>query len=214
MGMDTLSLLSTRPAAAAPLDIAAVIGPAAWQRLPPAVRRRFACGHAAASYEGALDLHCSRLGRCFALFSHVLGGPLTTLRRAALPATVNVRDDGRGGVVWERCLHVAGAAHSRVVRSTKLPGPAGTVIERTDGGLAMELDVFEERGALVFRSRRYFLALGAWRLPIPLALTPGTCRVEHRDEGGGRFRFTLAMEHPWWGRTFHQTGLFADPQED
>jgi hypothetical protein len=211
--MDTLSLSSTHPVHAAPLDIAALIGPAAWQRLPAAVRRRFAAGHPAATYEGALDLHCSALGRFFALFSHVFGGPLTTLRRSGLPASVHVRDDGRGGVVWERRLHLAGGGHDRVVRSTKLRGRGGTLVERTDGGLAMELDVFEEEGALVFRSRRYFLSLGAWRLPIPHACTPGTCRVEHRDEGGGRFRFTLAMHHPWWGRTFHQTGLFADPEE-
>ena len=45
------------------------------------------------------------------------------------------------------------------------------------------------------------------------APTPGTCRVSHRDLGDGRFRFTLSMVHPLWGRTFHQTGVFADATE-
>jgi hypothetical protein len=36
--------------------------------------------------------------------------------------------------------------------------------------------------------------------------------VSHRDLGAGRFRFTLAMTHPLWGQTFHQTGVFADPE--
>ena len=213
--MDTLARFDRRLASepAPPLDIAAIVGAQSWNRLPPAVRRRFALAHHDCTYTGALDLACSRVGRCFALLTRVLGGPLTGVRSDAVPARVRVYGDGRGGVVWERHLSVAAGAATRVVRSTKLKGAARTLIERTDGGLSMELDVFEEDGALVFKSRRYFLALGAWRLPIPTALTPGVCRVEHRDQGDGRFRFTLTMVHPWWGRTFHQTGLFTDPKE-
>jgi hypothetical protein len=213
--MDLLHRLSNAPAALrpAPLDIAALVGPVAWQRLPAAVRRRFARGHADTHYSGALDLHCSPVGRLFAFFAAVLGGPLTAVRAASVPADVRVYSDARGGIVWERRLHVGGRAGERVVRSTKEAGPNGTLVERTDGGLAMELNVFEEGGVLVFRSRRYFLALGALRLPIPMLLTPGVCRVAHIDEGEGRFRFTLSMVHPWWGTTFHQTGLFADPKE-
>ena len=212
--MDTL-LAPTRhgedPAPA--LDIAALLGPAAWSRLPEAVRRRFARGHGDAVYEGTLALHCSAIGRCFALASRLLGGPLTAERAPAVPAHVRVRGDGRGGMVWERHLRVAGGKRERIVRSTKLADGASGLVERTDGGLAMVLSVFEEEGALVFESRRYFLALGRWRLPVPMLLTPGVCRVEHHDEGGGRFRFTLSMVHPLWGETFHQTGVFTDPQE-
>ena len=42
--------------------------------------------------------------------------------------------------------------------------------------------------------------------------TPGTCRVEHRDVAPGQFRFTMDMHHPLWGHTFHQSGVFNDPQ--
>ncbi|MES2938709.1 MAG: DUF4166 domain-containing protein [Pseudomonadota bacterium] len=196
------------------LDLAALVGTQGWHRLPAAVRRRFAADHGDTAYRGALDLHCSAIGRCFAAFSAVFGGPLTELRSAGVPAEVRVYGNGRGGVVWERRLQAGAAAGLRVVRSTKEPGHGGGLVERTDGGLAMELDVFEDDGALVFRSRRYFLALGRMRLPVPAWFTPGVCRVEHRDLGAGRFRFTLSMVHPWWGRTFHQTGVFADPQED
>ena len=214
--MQVIAPLAPSPARgpAAALDLRAIVGAAAWMRLPAAVQRRFATAHHAASYAGALDLSCSALGRCFAVFTSLFGGPLTTARCAEAPAVVRVYDDGAGGVVWERQLALPGRTGARVVRSTKHAGVDGTLIEQTDGGLAMELDVFEEGGALVFRSRRYFLALGGWHLPVPMALTPGVCRVEHRDEGDGRFRFTLSMVHPWWGRTFHQTGLFSDPKED
>lgn len=205
--------LATRSptAPAEPLDLAALTGAEAWARLPGAVQRRFAAAHHDTTYRGSLDLHCSAVGRFFALFSVVLGGPLTTLRVDGVPADVRVHGNGRGGVVWERRLH---AADLRIVRSTKEPGPSGGLVERTDGGLAMDLEVFEDGGALVFRSRRYFLALGRVHVPIPAWLTPGTCRVEHRDLGAGRFRFTLSMVHPWWGRTFEQTGVFADAHEE
>ncbi|NUT15117.1 MAG: DUF4166 domain-containing protein, partial [Cupriavidus sp.] len=43
--------------------------------------------------------------------------------------------------------------------------------------------------------------------------SPGQCRVEHRDLGGGHFRFSLCMVHPLWGETFHQSGVFTDPDE-
>ena len=63
-------------------------------------------------------------------------------------------------------------------------------------------------------ARRYLLQAGRWRLPLPALLTPGTCRVAHRAEGPGRFRFTLTMSHPVWGLTFHQDGVFAGPEEE
>ena len=205
---------TARPAGASPLDLAALVGMAGWSRLPRAVRRRFAAAHADTVYLGTLDFECTAIGRCFAALSAMLGGPLTTLRRQAVPTEVRVASNDRGGVVWERRLHVPGRDTARIVRSTKEPGPGGALMERTDGGLAMQLDVFEEDGALVFSSRRYCLVLAGLRLPVPWWLTPGTCRVEHRDLGAGQFRFTLSMVHPWWGRTFHQSGVFADPHEE
>ena len=77
----------------------------------------------------------------------------------------------------------------------------------------MHLEVSVEDGALVFTSRGYFLLIGNVRIPVPAWLTPGTCRVEHRDVATGQFRFTLDMQHPLWGHTFHQTGVFNDPLE-
>lgn len=212
--MDATASRITTPAqgfVAPPLDVAARMPAGGWSRLPSTVRRRFASAHRDTLYEGTLDLDCSAIGLAFALLARLVGGPLAGCRRAAVAARVRVYDNGRGGVVWERHLMLPTAA--RVVRSTKQPGPGQTLIERTDGGLAMELDVFEEDRMLVFRSRRYFLALGRWHIAVPALLTPGTCRVEHLDLGGGAFRFTLSMVHPLWGRTFHQTGVFHDPEE-
>lgn len=198
---------------APPLALAALLGAQAWQALSPAIQRRFASGHADTAYAGHLDLHCSRLGWLMAAVAGLLGGPLTTARCRQVPARVEVAADGRGGVIWSRHLCLPGRRDECLVRSTKAADAQGRLIERTVGGLAMELTLFERDGALVFRSRRYFFAWGRWQVPIPALLTPGVCEVEHRDEGLGCFRFTLEMRHPLWGRTFCQTGLFQDPEE-
>ncbi len=195
------------------LDLAALVGAAGWSRLPAAVRRRFGRGHGAATYVGRMALRCSPAGRVFAALAWAFGGPLSGATNDAVPASVRVSDDGRGGMVWERSFHTFGSGRPHVVRSIKQMGASG-LEERTDGGLGMGLRAFEEGGALVFESHAFFLALGRLRLRVPALLTPGTCRVVHTDLGGGLFRFDLDLVHPLWGRTFHQSGVFADPVAD
>ena len=199
------------PAASRSLDLAALVGDAGWQRLPAAVRRRFGAGHGAAIYAGRMTLRCSPCGRVLAALAKAFGSPLSAATDDAVPTSVRVFGDGRGGMVWERSFHTRDAGSPHVVRSTKELDAGGRLVERTDGGLSMGLRVFEERGALVFESHRFFLVLGGLRLPLPALLTPGTCRVVHTDLGDGLFRFDLDMVHPLWGRTFHQSGVFADP---
>lgn len=190
-----------------PLDIARLLHPSDWLRLPPSLRRRFEAGHGPATYHGTMDFETSAAGRVFAWLARAFGAPLPTRRATGAPVTVNVRAAGNG-VAWSRQL---GAAQQ--VRSVKSAGPGGTVLERTDGGLGMVLEISVADGALVFTSRRFFLAAGPWRVPIPAVLTPGRCRVEHRAVDDARFRFTLTMVHPLWGMTFRQTGLFTDTPE-
>jgi hypothetical protein len=193
---------------AEPLDLAAMVGPG-WARLPAAVRRRFGAHAARVTYTGRMDLRCSPLGRVIAWLAWPLRGPLVPHCATGVPASVEVYPDGHGGVVWSRQLG------DQRVSSTKLAHPDGHgVLERTRGGLAMALDVFEDGGALVFQSRRYAWCVGPFRFDLPRWLTPGQCRVAHHDLGGGRFRFTLTMTHPRWGVTFEQTGEFVDPVEE
>ena len=103
----------------------------------------------------------SAVGAAFAFLARSAGGPLPAFRAAAVPVVVDVRPAG-AGVVWSRRLGPAS-----VVRSVKSAGPAGTVLERTDGGLGMVLDVGVEDAALVFTSRSVFFAVGRWRVPVP-----------------------------------------------
>ncbi len=190
------------------LDLAALMGAPAWGRLHPDVQRRFGTHAQPVRYQGLLDLRCSRLGRLLAWLSWAFRGPLLAQRATGVPVAVEVSPDGAGGVMWTRHLG------RHIVRSVKQAHPDHGVLERTAGGLAMALDVLEDEGALVFQSRHYLWCIGPWRLRLPHWLTPGTCRVEHRDLGQGRFRFTLSMTHPRWGQTFEQTGVFEDPAQE
>lgn len=201
-----------RPDRSAPLDLHALLGAPAWSRLPAAVRRRFGAGHGEAVYTGRMDLHCSPVGRVFAWLSRIVGSPLTATCATGVAATVRVHEDKNGGMVWARCFGPDAPGTPRV-HSTKELAPDGSLFERTDGGLGMALIAYEHNGSLVFESLRYVFVLGRRRIGIPSWLTPGTCRVTHTDLGGGTFRFSLEMVHPLWGRTFHQTGVFADPEE-
>ena len=196
-----------RAASARRLDIAQLVHPSDWLRLPPSLRRRFEVGHGPATYRGTMDFENSAAGSVFAWLARAFGAPLPTQRATGTPVIVDVRAAGNG-VAWSRQL---GAAQR--VRSVKSAGPGGTVLERTDGGLGMVLDISVANGALVFTSRRFFFAAGPWRVPILAVLTPGHCRVEHRAVDEACFRFTLTMVHPLWGMTFRQTGLFTDFQE-
>lgn len=199
---------------APPLDLACVVGAAAWSRLAPQVRRRFTPGHLPTTYYGALTIRHSWAGALFARLGALLGGPLPLHAGTDVPAEVQVRPDGQGGVVWERWLRQPGRA--ACVRSTKHADRDGGVSERTDRLLGMALDVRVEGEALVFESRFYFLAptRHGWRLRIPALLTPGRCRVTHAPAGPGRFRFTLTMTHPLLGQTSSQDGIFTDPAGD
>ncbi|SEL10829.1 protein of unknown function [Roseateles sp. YR242] len=201
----TPSVAAAEPPA---LDLPILMGAHAWARLPPAVRRRFGTHAAAARYRGHMDLDCSRAGRVLAWLTWPLRGPLVPQRVRDLPVEVGVAPDGHGGVAWTRCI----GRHT--VSSVKQAHPVNGVLERTTGGLAMALDVFEDQGALVFQSRHYLWCVGRFHLRLPDWMSPGVCRAEHRDLGAGRFRFTLTMTHARWGQTFQQTGVFVDPAEE
>ena len=188
------------------LDIAALLPAGDWTRLPASLRRRFRVGHGPASYVGIMDFELSRVGSWFARLARPFGAPLPSAAMAALPVVVHVHP-ARGGVVWARQLG------TQWIRSIKQAGAGGTIVETTQGGLGMVLDLSVERRALVFTSRSFFLALGRWRVPIPALLTPGRCRVEHRAIDDSRFCFTLTMTHPVWGLTSRQTGVFTEQPE-
>jgi len=194
------------------LDFRRLLGREAWNQLPAAVRHRFGAHAAGVTtvYDGRMVVEASPFGWLVAQVCRLIGTPLAPWTGTDVPTSVDVHLDPRGGLVWARTYRFAGRAPI-LVSSTKLMDADGTLLEVVRGGLGMALSVTVEDGALHFRSRHYFAGVGAWRIGIPDLLTPGRAHVVHRDLGGGTFRFTLAFDHPWFGRTLYQDGVFRDP---
>lgn len=186
-----------------------ILGARAWLSLPEAVRARFE-RVSPATYMGRTDTSLTLLGRLFAWALFPIGAPLPVITGACdASVKVSVKD---GGMSWTRVYRGPfGLAFQ--VRSIKRPSEDGRLLECCAGGWTMLLDLSADRGSLVFRSRSFFWRLGAVSVPLPLWMTPGIAEVRHTDLGAGAFRFTLTFDHPWFGRTVFQDGVFHDPKE-
>lgn len=189
--------------------IARIIGARAWLSLPQDVQHRFA-RTSPATYQGDTDTSLNVVGQVFALVLLAFGAPIPVLsgkRKARV--FVNVKD---GGMSWTREYRGPAGLAFRV-RSIKRLSEDGRLFECCRGGWTMLLDVFADRGSLVFRSRNFYWRMGFVSIALPLWMTPGIAEVRHTDLGQGAFRFTLTFDHPWFGRTVFQDGVFHDPQE-
>jgi Domain of unknown function (DUF4166) len=200
-------------ATGAPHGIRELLGESAWMRLPPAVRARFADTAGAVDYVGEFEIvRASVLGRMIAWACQLIGTPVVPRTGNDVPAIVHVASSQRG-VEWRREYRWPGRAPI-IVRSTKVIGADGTLVEELPAGLCMALAVYEEAGALHFVSRAYYFAVALpgtrrhARLMLPAWLTPGTTHVQHVDQAAGWFRFSMTVTHPLLGEVFHQTGLF------
>jgi hypothetical protein len=185
-----------------------VLGQAAWNRLPEAVRERFADNAGDALYGGAFEIvRASLLGSVFAWIGTVFGTPVAPGSGSNVHARVHVKP-GAGGVTWLREYLWEDGSRS-LVRSTKVVDD-GQLIEKLPARLCMPLDTFEEGGVLHFVSRGYYFDLGlGLKLWLPAFFSPGTTHVEHVDLGHGWFRFTMIVTHPRFGELFFQTGRFC-----
>jgi hypothetical protein len=197
-----------------PHSLKEVLGDAAWMRLPQAVRARFADATHAVDYVGEFEIvRASLLGKIIAWACQAIGTPVVPRTGNNVPAIVHVGPSGRG-MEWRREYRWPGQSPC-LVRSTKVIGPDGILVEELPAGLCMSLDVYEAAGTLHFVSRAYYFDIGIpWtrrrmRLVLPLWLSPGTTHVEHIDEADGWFRFTMAVTHPLLGEMFFQTGRFC-----
>jgi hypothetical protein len=207
------TLIREGRAAGARHGLRTVLGTAAWERLPAAVRERFADTAEAATYAGSYEVvRASMLGRLFGWIGILFGTPVAPRGGANVAARVLVRPETRG-VVWDREYQWDdGAKH--LVRSTKVVGEDARLVERLPARLCMPLRPYVEGAVLHFVSLGYYFDLGlGLRLWLPALLTPGVTHVEHIDLDHGWFRFTMTVTHPLFGETFFQTGRFCAAEE-
>ncbi len=124
-----------------------VLGSAAWNRLPEAVRERFADTTAVATYAGAFEVvRASGLGRMFAWLGTLFGTPVAPRAGHHVAARVRVHPDARG-VAWDREYFWDDGSRS-LVRSTKVVSDDGQLVEVLPARLCMPLHTFEEGGGI------------------------------------------------------------------
>ena len=202
------------PSQAGRPDYQQLLGTAAWRRLPPAVRARFstALGREI-TYVGLMEkVEANFAGRILALLCRFVGEPLITHVGKNVPAHVRVYTDRRGGTVWQRAYHFPTRA-TRLVRSVKRVNRDGELVECLGLGMHMQLSLHEVDGELHFRSTGYYWHALGIRILLPARWFPGETLVVHRDEGNGRFRFILNIDHPLFGRIVHQNGSFTEQEQ-
>jgi Domain of unknown function (DUF4166) len=192
----------------------ALLGAAAWSRLPPAVRHRFStrlAAGAAVTYAGTI-MECRRtlLGRLLAQLCRTVGAPLPLSDDVGAPSVVTVTEDGAtGGQHWTR-MYGRRRGFPQVIHSSKrFAGPTG-LEEYLGCGLGIALRVGADAEALHFRSDHYFVTAGAFRMRLPAWLGPGALTISHVDRAAGQFAFVLALHHPLFGEIIRQTALFHE----
>lgn len=192
----------------------ALLSQAEWTALSPAVRGRFskrlAEGRTAIYVGEVLEAWTSCAGWLLVHALRLVGGPLPVSRDTHVPSVVTVTEDmAGGGQIWTR-LYARRRGFPQVIHSAKrFAGPTG-LEEHVGCGVGMTLGVSVEAGALVFRSCRYFVDVGRWRLTLPRWATPGALTVRHIETDGGRFVFTLAIVHPRLGPLVRQSAAFQE----
>lgn len=190
-----------------------LLGREAWQRLPAAVRARFAPHDIAQPYEvfyrGRMRVRASLLGRCFAHLCRLIGTPVAPFVHEDVPVAVRVFDnEARTGTVWERRYYFPGR-DPVTVSSTKQVEADGTLVEALGAGLRMRLRVSEHCGELHFLSTGYYFQLGPVRFDLPAWVLPGPTLVTHVDLGQGEFLFTMHTAHRRLGQMYEQIGCFT-----
>lgn len=192
----------------------ALLPPEEWGRLPVATWRRFSKRLKAGAtivYVGEIEQAAfSRAGWWLAQLTRLIGGPLPTGCETGVPIVVTVTEDASsGGQIWTRLCARSSGFPQAIHSAKRFAGPTG-LEEYVGCGISMALTISVEHEALVFRSAGYFFQIGPLRLALPPRLCPGELTVIHTDLGCGKFRFTLDVVHPRFGKLIRQSAVFRE----
>ena len=191
-----------------------LMGDAAWNALPDAIRRRFsqkAGPGESILFRGAVtEMRTRFAGRVLAHVARLIGAPLPLTREIGAASVVTVTEDAAGGGQnWTR-LYAHSHGFPQIIHSAKrFNGPTG-LEEYVGRGVGMTLTVHGEPDALVFNSDRYFVEAVGRRIYLPGWLSPGALAVRHRALSHAAFAFELTIRHPMLGRIFFQKAVFED----
>ena len=181
------------------LRFCALLGAAAWSRLPATVRARLQqasrirCG-------GDLCRHHRRqppdaAGRLLAELCRLIGGPLPLDADVGVPAVVTVTEDGTsGGQFWTR-MYGRLRGFPQVIHSSKrFAGPTG-LEEYLGRGFGIALDGERRRAGAALPQRPLFPRLGRTAIAAAALARPRCTHHQPRRSGRGAVRLR-AVAHP------------------
>ena len=146
---------ASRPQSCPPDSLEDLLARAAWERLPQAVGTRFAHSAAAVAYVSEFEIVRARLlGKLVAWVCQIIGTPSVPRTGGKVTAIVRVAPAERD-VEWQREYRWPNRP-PYLVRSTKVIGVDGVLVEELPACLRMSLDVYEERKGLQFVSHVYY----------------------------------------------------------
>lgn len=188
-----------------------LLGEAGWNRLDPAIRSRFGEESRDRSFYGLMTtVRLSRAGRALALLSRLFGRSLCPKTGRHIVTKIDVAGEaGDTSGTWNRS-YLLPAGRRYTVTSVKRFDPRDGLLECLGRGFVMRLDLKAQPDALHFVSVGYAWHAGPVKISLPRLLSPGDTHVIHRELGGGRFRFTLSIVHPWLGELAFQEGDFFE----
>jgi hypothetical protein len=185
-----------------------------WDNVYPPIRARMdklLTSSTSVVFEGMGSVRCSKIGGVFAQLAKFLGSPLVLKQGENVKTTVRVAPTANGLRCWHR-LFIYPDGYEQLVQTSKVMdsklGFIDAVGAEGEKRLATKMNVWTKGKSLYFSSSVYILRFKYLNITIPSILTPGTLFAEHRDLGDDLFRYILKFDHPLWGETFYQDGVF------
>jgi len=185
-----------------------------WNNLSESIQQRFETNpdtEAPLFYDGTMtEIVTSPAGRVFAFFARLIGAPLLPYSGKNIPIKVKVYSQpDRQDIFKQRTYYFPGrkpvTVHSRMQLNQE-----DEFLECVGLGLAMQMHIYAEEGALHFESTNYQWEILGIKILLPLFLTPGKTHIKHTDNTDGSFRVCITMRHPMFGVMFLQDGIFKE----
>lgn len=188
---------------------------AEWAKLHPDIQKRFEknpAPDAPLRYCGALEeLSCSFAGKLLGFLTRpLIKGALIPYSGTNVSVDIQVYTERGDPSIYKHRIYRIPGRKPIEFTSFMRRSERGEVLEYVGCGLGMKLLVFEKDGNLHFRSEGYFWDLGLFRLSIPNILSPGATYLMHINEGAGKFRIRIDIDHLLFGKMFVQGGVFEE----